>query len=87
MTTVETAVVRRTGSIRIPPIVLESMGIGVGTKFMIVSSGDTIVLRPIRAVTMRDFDAIALKARRQAKAAGLKQSDIARAIAEVRKEP
>jgi len=44
----------------------------------------TLRMRPSRRPTMKDFDAIIEKAREQARACGLKRSDITKAIAKVR---
>jgi hypothetical protein len=49
-----------------------------------VGENDVVILKAITPPAMREFDALIAEARRQGKAAGLKQSDIAEAVFKVR---
>jgi hypothetical protein len=50
----------------------------------VLGEGDAVILKNITKPTMKDFDALIDKARRQARSARLKRSDIKKAVAKVR---
>ena len=68
------------GQIVIPEEIRERLGFGPGVKFLVMGEGDVIILKSISTPSLKDFDRIIKKARTQAKAAGLKKSDVASAI-------
>jgi len=51
---------------------------------VVLGEDDTVVLKPIRVPSMREFDVIIAHAARSARQAGLRRSDIAAAIRAVR---
>ncbi|HRR35403.1 MAG TPA: hypothetical protein P5026_15000 [Kiritimatiellia bacterium] len=53
-------------------------------QFIVMGENDVVILKTISPPSMSEFDGIVTRARRQAKAAGMKPSDIARAVAKVR---
>ena len=55
-----------------------------GPELVILAEDDAIVLKPIGAPAMRDFDTIVANARQAARRAGLRGSDVATAIETVR---
>ena len=55
-----------------------------GAQFVVVGKDDVVILKTIESPSMRDFDSLIAKARRQARASGMKRSDVARAIRRVR---
>ena len=61
------------------------LGLDAGTQFIVVGEDDVVILKMVKAPSMRDFDRLVRKARAQAKFVGLKRSDIASTVAEVRK--
>jgi len=73
------------GQVVIPEDVRRKLGLDAGTQFIVVGEDDVVILKMVKAPSMRDFDRLVRKARAQAKAAGLKRSDIASAVAKVRK--
>jgi len=73
------------GQVVIPEEIRRELGLDAGTQFIVVGEDDVVILKMVRAPSMKDFDRLVRKARAQAKAAGLKRSDIASAISEVRK--
>ena len=73
------------GQVVIPEEIRRELGLDAGTQFIVVGEDDVVILKMVRAPSMKDFDRLVRKARAQAKAAGLKRSDIAAAISEVRK--
>ncbi len=72
------------GQIVIPEDVRERLGLKPGVQFVVMGEGDVVILKIISPPTMKDFDYLITKMRRQARQAGLKRSDITRAIKEVR---
>jgi len=73
------------GQVVIPEDVRRKLGLDAGTQFIVVGEDDVVILKRVKAPSMRDFDRLVRKARAQARAAGLKRSDIASAVAEVRR--
>jgi len=72
------------GQIVIPAEVRERMGLEPGARFVVVGEGDVVILKAIQTPSMKEFDALIRTARRQARAAGMKRSDIRKAVARAR---
>ena len=72
------------GQVVIPEPIRTRLGLRTGTQFVVLGEGDTVVLKPISAPSMREFDEIIAHAARTAREAGLLRSDIAAAIRAVR---
>ena len=73
------------GQIVIPEAVRTRLGLEPGDQFVVLGEDDVIILKAIETPSMRDFDPMIRKARQQARSAGMKRSDIAKAVARVRK--
>jgi len=72
------------GQVVIPEEVRTRLGLETGAQFVVVGENDVVILKAIAPPSLRDFDAIIGRARRQARSAGMKPSDIAKAVARVR---
>jgi len=72
------------GQVVIPEEVRKQLGLKAGDQFVVVGEGDAVILKTITLPSIRDFDAIIEKARKQAKTTRMKRSDITKAIAKVR---
>lgn len=72
------------GQVVIPDAIRTTLGLEPGVQFVVIGEGDTIVLKPIVAPSMREFDEVVKRARHEARRAGMKRSDVASAIAAVR---
>jgi len=72
------------GQVVIPEEVRSALGLKSGSKFVVVGEGDAVILKLITAPSMSDFDGIIQEARRQARQAGMKRSDVAAALEAVR---
>ena len=72
------------GQVVIPEAIRKRLGLEPGVEFVVLGEGDTVVLKPISVPSMREFDEVIAGARRAARRAGLKRSDIAAAIQSVR---
>ena len=72
------------GQVVIPEGVRNDLGLQAGDEFVVLAEKDTVVLKSIRRPSMKEFDALIRKCRRNAKAAGLTRADVAKAVAAVR---
>ena len=72
------------GQVVIPEEVRNALGLKTGSKFVVVGEGDVVILKVVTPPTMSEFDDIIQEARRQARQAGMKRSDIREAISRVR---
>jgi len=72
------------GQVVIPEGIRKRLGLKAGAQFVVVGDKDVVILKAISQPSMEDFDALISEARRQAKKAGMKPSDITTAIARAR---
>jgi len=72
------------GQVVIPEGIRKRLGLKAGAQFVVVGDKDVVILKAISPPSMEDFDALIIEARRQAKKAGMKRSDITAAIAKAR---
>ena len=72
------------GQVVIPEDIRKRLKLKSGSQFVVVGEDDVVILKAITPPSMEEFDALISEARRSAKLAGLKQSDINKAIAGVR---
>jgi AbrB family looped-hinge helix DNA binding protein len=73
------------GQVVIPEEIRQRLGLDAGTQFVVVGEDDVVILKMVRAPSMKDFDRLIAKACAQAKSAKLKRSDISAAVSDVRK--
>lgn len=84
MSTIATTRMSSRGQVVIPERVRADLGLKTGDQFVVLAEDGVVVLKGISEPSMAEFDAVVRKARRQAKAAGLRRADLAKAIAKVR---
>lgn len=84
MSEVATTRMSSKGQVVIPEAIRKQLGLGPGVEFVVFGEGDTIVLKQISAPSMREFDEVIARARKEARRAGMKRSDVAAAIESVR---
>jgi AbrB family looped-hinge helix DNA binding protein len=72
------------GQVVIPEGIRKRLGLKAGAQFVVVGDKDVVILKAISPPAMENFDALIVEARRQAKKAGMKRSDITTAIAKAR---
>ena len=72
------------GQVVIPEEIRRKLGLEVGAQFVVLGEGDVVILKMIQAPSMSEFDQILDQARKAARKAGMKKSDIAQAIKDVR---
>jgi AbrB family looped-hinge helix DNA binding protein len=72
------------GQVVIPEDIRRRLNLKAGVQFMVVGEKDVVILKAIAPPSIREFDVLIAEARKQAKEAGLRQSDITAAIATAR---
>lgn len=72
------------GQVVIPEEVRKRLGLEAGVQFVVVGEGDVVILKVITPPSRKQFSQLLSKARRQARKAGMKRSDIAAALEKVR---
>ena len=72
------------GQVVIPEDIRKRLNLKVGAQFVVVGEKDVVIFKSITQPSMKEFDTLIAEARRQAKEAGLKRSDVSAAIAKAR---
>lgn len=86
MRSIATTKMSSKGQVVIPEEIRRQLGLGAGTQFVVLGEDDVVILKMVQAPSMKEFDELVRKAKRQARSAGLKRRDIATAVADARKE-
>jgi AbrB family looped-hinge helix DNA binding protein len=73
------------GQVVIPEEIRSRLGLKPGAQFVVVADRDVVILKVLDPPKLREFAALAAQARRIAKQTGLRQSDVAQAVAKVRR--
>lgn len=68
------------GQVVIPEEIRDKLGLTPGTQFVVVGDRDVVILKTLSAPSMGEFDSLIGEARRQAKIAKMKRSDIQKAV-------
>jgi AbrB family looped-hinge helix DNA binding protein len=84
MANVATTKMSSKGQVVIPEDIRKRLRLKSGSQFVVVGENDVVILKTITPPSIEEFDALITEARRSAKLAGLKRSDVNKAIAEVR---
>jgi AbrB family looped-hinge helix DNA binding protein len=72
------------GQVVIPEEIRNRLGLKAGSQFIVVGERDTVILKAVSPPSMEEFDDLIAEARKQARFAGMKRSDITAAIGKVR---
>ena len=80
MQTLATTKMTSKGQVVIPEAVRNRLNLHTGDQFVVVGDADVVILKTIKAPSTREFDGLISKARKQARAAGMKPTDIAAAV-------
>jgi AbrB family looped-hinge helix DNA binding protein len=84
--TLETTRLSSKGQIVIPEKIREDLHLKEGSQFVVMGQKDVILLKTIQPLPADEFNSLIKTARQQAKAAGLKKTDLERMIQEIRAE-
>lgn len=85
MKSVATTKMSSKGQVVIPETIREKLGLKAGAQFVVVGDKDIVILKSIAPPSMKEFDSLIRTARKQARTAGLRKSDIKEAIQKPRK--
>ena len=72
------------GQVVIPEDIRKKLGLKAGSQFVVVGEKDTVILKAILPPSMEEFDHLIANARKLAAKAGLKRTDIAKAVSKAR---
>lgn len=72
------------GQVVIPEEIRNRLGLSPGVQFLVLGEGDVIILKSLSSPSMKDFNQLVKKARKQPRAAGLRKPDIDDAIRSAR---
>jgi AbrB family looped-hinge helix DNA binding protein len=75
------------GQVVIPEEIRNRLGLRPGAQFVVVGDRDVVILKVINTPDMSEFDEIVGRARKAAKRAGLKKTDVKDAIRRTRTRP
>jgi AbrB family looped-hinge helix DNA binding protein len=84
-TTLATTTLSSKGQVVIPEDIRNSLGLKAGVQFVVIGKGDSVIFKTIAPPSFDQFEDLLSDARKQARRAGLKLSDIGKAIKRVRK--
>ena len=84
MASIATTKMSSKGQVVIPEEIRKRLKLKKGSQFVVVSEKDVVILKAISTPSMNEFDALIAEARKKAKEAGMKPSDVEAAIAGVR---
>jgi AbrB family looped-hinge helix DNA binding protein len=72
------------GQVVIPEEIRKRLGLKAGSRFVVVGDEGVVILKAISPPAMSEFDELISEARRQARRAGLRKSDIVQALERAR---
>ena len=73
------------GQVVIPEVIRKRLNLKTGAQFVVVGDNDVVILKNITPPSIAEFDELIAKARKTGKQAGLKRTDIKKAIMKVRR--
>lgn len=68
------------GQVVIPEEIREQLGLVPGTQFVVVGDRDVVILKALAPPSLSEFDTLIGEARRQARRAKMKRSDVQKAV-------
>jgi AbrB family looped-hinge helix DNA binding protein len=86
MNTLATTRLSSKGQVVIPEEVRDSLKLKAGDQFVVIGRGDAVILKSIREPSLEQFEGLLKEAQSQAKKAGMRRSDIKKALEKVRKK-
>lgn len=72
------------GQIVLPKKIRSRMNLQEGTKFIVITDGENILLKPIREPSLDEFDALMKESQKWASEVDMTEDDIGEAISTVR---
>jgi AbrB family looped-hinge helix DNA binding protein len=84
METLATTRMSSKGQVVIPESIRRQLDLKEGSQFLVVGDADVVILKVVTPPDISEFNVLIERARKQAKEAGLKQSDIKSAVEKAR---
>ncbi len=72
------------GRVVIPEDIRRRLKLKTGSEFVVLGEDDVVVLKVIKPIAIKEFDALIAEARRQAQESGVRQADVSAAVANAR---
>jgi AbrB family looped-hinge helix DNA binding protein len=72
------------GQLVIPEEIRDRLGLSAGSQCVVIGERDVVILKTLSTPSMKESESLISKARRQARKAGMKRSDVAKATKRVR---
>ena len=85
MSQIATTKLSSKGQVVIPEEIRRRLGLKTGAQFVVMGDRDVVVLKAIHPPEMSQFDKLVGEARKAARRAGMKRSDIKKEVKGVRK--
>ena len=82
---VEMASVSTKGQVVIPGAIRRRLGIAAGSKLVVMTDGENVLMKPVRPPRLADFGQLLAESRKVAADAGLTPADVEQAIKVVRR--
>jgi AbrB family looped-hinge helix DNA binding protein len=82
---IDIASVSTKGQVVIPGAIRKRLGIEAGSKLVVMTDGENVLMKPVRPPRLTDFRQLLDESRRAAADAGLTREDVQEAIREVRR--
>jgi len=84
MANISTTKMSSKGQVVIPENIRKQLNLKAGSQFVVVGDRDVVILKNISPPSLDEFDDLIADARKKAKKAGIKPSDIKNAIVKAR---
>lgn len=84
MSEIATTKLSSKGQVVIPEEIRRRLGLEMGSQFVVIGDRDVVILKAIHPPEMGQFDELVGRARKAARRASLKRTDIKKAVSEVR---
>ena len=84
MSEIATTKLSSKGQVVIPEEIRRRLGLEAGDQFVVIGDRDVVVLKAIQPPDMSQFDELVGRARKAARKAGMKRSDVEEVLREVR---
>jgi len=84
MSAIETTKMSSKGQVVIPEEIRNRLGLKSGDSFLVMGDKDVVILKTLSTPSIGEFDGLIKDTRKQAKAAGLKKTDVVKAVARSR---
>jgi AbrB family looped-hinge helix DNA binding protein len=84
MANISTTKMSSKGQVVIPEAIRKKLGLKSGDQFVVTGDRDVVILKSISPPSLDEFDDLIAEARKQARKAGMKRSDIKAALTKVR---